>query len=81
MKITSFYGISSSANCSGAEDSDGGVTSTIKSRRLAAARAAEERIKKERDDKLRRQFETEEQRIKREKEQRERRFVVSWFTF
>ncbi len=53
MKITSFYGISSSANCSGAEDSDGGLTSTIKSRRLAAARAAEERIKKERDDKLR----------------------------
>ena len=48
MTITNFYGVSSADNS--ATESDGGdITSVLKSRRVAAARAAEERTKKERE--------------------------------
>ena len=48
MTITNFYGVSSADNS--ATESDGGdITSVLKSRRFAAARAAEERTKKERE--------------------------------
>ena len=48
MTITNFYGVSSADN-SAAESDGGDITSVLKSRRVAAARAAEERTKKERE--------------------------------
>ena len=48
MTITNFYGVSSADNS--ATESDGGdITSVLKSRRVAAAMASEERTKKERE--------------------------------
>ena len=52
MTITSFYGVSSADNS--ATESDGGdITSVLKSRRVAAAKAAEEKAKRERETLMR----------------------------
>ena len=52
MTITNFYGASSADN-SAAESDGGDITSVLKSRRVAAAKAAEERVKRERDTLMR----------------------------
>ena len=47
MTITNFYGVSSADNS--AAESEGDITSVLKSRRIAAARAAADKARKERE--------------------------------
>ena len=81
MTISSFYGKKEGTGTedSGTEGRD--LISTVKSRRVMAARAQVEKQKREEEDKSRREREAEEQKVLKEKENFEKIFSVSNQTF
>ena len=77
MTISSFYGKKeeTATEDSGTEGRD--LISTVKSRRIMAARAQEQKMKKDVEDKIRREREAEEMKVIKEKESFEKTFLVS----